>query len=71
MVSRSCNESAGNRVHEFAIGDLLNEPYCESIKCRNKCSASKLMLTNNQATVQKTANDHCPNTTDHITLTLG
>jgi hypothetical protein len=33
MVSRSCNKSAGNKVHEFAIGDLVTEPYCESIKC--------------------------------------
>jgi hypothetical protein len=30
MVSRSCNESTGNKVHMFAIGDLVNEPYSKN-----------------------------------------
>jgi hypothetical protein len=73
MVSSSCNESARNKVHMLPIVlACMNEPYSENQYSENKqCSKSKLTFSNNQANVQKTQNDRCPNTPDHITPTLG
>jgi hypothetical protein len=73
MVSSSCNESGTNKVHMLPIVlSCMKQPYYENQYSENKqCSKSKLMFSNNEANVQKTRNDICPNTPNHVTSTVG